>query len=1115
MTRFKMKQIVYLIGMLLLLTACGGDSKNNPPQENNETNLTNSETATHENSSTQEESDENVSTQTETTETNTTIETNTTSIIESNTTTTQGIVTLPTTTNTRPVTTTPIVVTPPVLKEGRVIDTLVIGLHYKCGNREGVTDAEGKFYCYDFPVLFSMENLIIGSRATPTADGDVYIQDIVGVARDNFTDKKVIRIAKLLQTSDNDGNLDNNISISSGSITLGEQTNLDDLNDTQFEVLLTDNGLAILGDEEVVLHLIKNASKEINQSVEKTKYELFLDAKELTLGDANVTSDLSFPTQGNRGSSISYVSEKNEVLSSTGIVHPKSYTEGNTSVTIVATFSKDDLNTTVSFVFNVVALPINDLESITLAKEALSLEGTLSALDTNLNLPTTGLEGVSIVWNSENLAIANDGTVTRPSFSTGNSVGDLVATLSKGSESTTKTFSITVLKLPISASESVANVKANLALEGIDALRENLVLPTLIDGVAIEWSISDESVMGTDGVIYPNNYQGADKTATLTATLTKDGVSDTKTFDIVVLKALQTDEEKVDEVLASLSNVVPVNNEDGDGFLATLPLVTTSTLVDSIVWESNNTTYVSNAGVINNVPLSVGFVDVNMSVTVTKGSIAKSESYTIRVLPNPSDQELVEYELSKFELTYDKNYTNITAETDFKMYSYSNDGCSGDPIMDVSYSSSNTALFIPVPDDQPTINFPSYTNGDTNVTVTVTVTYNGVSASRDIELTLKALPITNSEEVALAKEALTLGDTTAITEDLSLPTSINGVTIVWSSSDETVINKSGKIFPSTFDGVDKTATLTATLTLGNVTTTKNFTIKVLKLLLTDAQSVANDKVALTLGDISVVTSNLTLPLSGIQGSAISWNSSDVSVVSNTGVVTRPSWGGDRTKYITLIATITKGAISETKEFIARVYSLDPTDAELVALSKRDLNIPLSFQAINDDVTFPYDSHDNGVALSWESNNTNVLSNTGIVTRPTFLEGDTKVLLTVTFTSNYYLGASDTKSFEVTVIALPITDSEAVQLAKADLTLGDTSSVTENLTLPTSGLNETTITYSSNNTNILSNTGVVTRPAFGDGDATVILTATIVKNGVSDTKSFTIVVKEAELNLPGV
>ncbi|GHU42093.1 hypothetical protein FACS1894111_05450 [Clostridia bacterium] len=71
-----------------------------------------------------------------------------------------------------------------------------------------------------------------------------------------------------------------------------------------------------------------------------------------------------------------------------------------------------------------------------------------------------------------------------------------------------------------------------------------------------------------------------------------------------------------------------------------------------------------------------------------------------------------------------------------------------------------------------------------------------------------------------------------------------------------------------------------------------------------------------------------------------------------------------------------------------------------------------------------------------------------------------------------------------------------------------SSITDNLTLPTSGTNAATITWSSANPAI-SNTGVVTLPANGAGDKTGNLTATISKNGLSDTKTFSLTVLQQE------
>ena len=89
---------------------------------------------------------------------------------------------------------------------------------------------------------------------------------------------------------------------------------------------------------------------------------------------------------------------------------------------------------------------------------------------------------------------------------------------------------------------------------------------------------------------------------------------------------------------------------------------------------------------------------------------------------------------------------------------------------------------------------------------------------------------------------------------------------------------------------------------------------------TDEQAVEIAKEALSLGDLSAVTEKLTLPSAGMRQTQISWASSDPSVVTNEGTVTRVV-GEDKTA--TLTATITKGAAKTTKEFVVTVkgYSL--------------------------------------------------------------------------------------------------------------------------------------------------------------------------------------------------
>lgn len=88
----------------------------------------------------------------------------------------------------------------------------------------------------------------------------------------------------------------------------------------------------------------------------------------------------------------------------------------------------------------------------------------------------------------------------------------------------------------------------------------------------------------------------------------------------------------------------------------------------------------------------------------------------------------------------------------------------------------------------------------------------------------------------------------------------------------------------------------------------------------------------------------------------------------------------------------------------------------------------------------------------------------------------------------------------------VTDEEAVAQAKEKLELGDVSQVTENLMLPVTGKNKTTITWSSSDENCIKINGAageVIRPVGADKKVT--LTAVISRGNVSDTKEFVVTV----------
>jgi len=92
----------------------------------------------------------------------------------------------------------------------------------------------------------------------------------------------------------------------------------------------------------------------------------------------------------------------------------------------------------------------------------------------------------------------------------------------------------------------------------------------------------------------------------------------------------------------------------------------------------------------------------------------------------------------------------------------------------------------------------------------------------------------------------------------------------------------------------------------------------------------------------------------------------------------------------------------------------------------------------------------------------------------------------------------------------LTNAQSVNIAKDALTWdtikganASASDVTKALTLPSLGEEDTTISWSSSNTSIISNTGAIDRLAATG--ATVTLTATITKDDASDTKDFVLTV----------
>ena len=148
---------------------------------------------------------------------------------------------------------------------------------------------------------------------------------------------------------------------------------------------------------------------------------------------------------------------------------------------------------------------------------------------------------------------------------------------------------------------------------------------------------------------------------------------------------------------------------------------------------------------------------------------------------------------------------------------------------------------------------------------------------------------------------------------------------------------------------------------------------------------------------------------------------------------------------------------------------------------------------------------NGAAISWTSSHPQIISETGIVTKPA---EDTEVTLTA---SVIYGSIEKTRDFHFMVISNASIVAEAIE----QLTIDNADPVVENITLATD-LNGASITWESSDTNVITDkaveneeyaetpAGVVTR---GEKDKQVKLTATITLGDISDTKEFDLTVKK--------
>jgi len=186
----------------------------------------------------------------------------------------------------------------------------------------------------------------------------------------------------------------------------------------------------------------------------------------------------------------------------------------------------------------------------------------------------------------------------------------------------------------------------------------------------------------------------------------------------------------------------------------------------------------------------------------------------------------------------------------------------------------------------------------------------------------------------------------------------------------------------------------------------------------------------------------------------------------------------------------------SKNEIAGSYQWITQDKNISA----DIHHSVSAQ-LNSDGTITGD-----ISGTWElqGKNTGIFKVNGVTYTGVFLHetnadsGKTVITLTALSSSGVGVWGSQREKLK---------DKQIVSSVDEDLSLGDISGVFYDLNLPVKGTRDSQISWRSNKPDIISNTGVVTRPAAGEGNARVTLIATITKDGSKKNKNFKVTVLE--------
>jgi len=291
----------------------------------------------------------------------------------------------------------------------------------------------------------------------------------------------------------------------------------------------------------------------------------------------------------------------------------------------------------------------NSVQSLTF--EAIKgSNSNLSSVTSKLKLPSGSASGSTISWISNSTAVnVNSNKVTRPASGQVNAIVNLTATVTrKGFDTQYVTFILTVPAETVDPAVAVDNTLNGLSFETIKSANNapnnitgSLNLPASgQDCAAISWASSNSSVITALGSV---SRYAVDKAVTLTATVSKQNVSKTKQFVLVVPGTTGADVLAVEAAKAALTDALVLNgNPSSDNVIGNLqfPAALPGKAGVTISWATTDESVIGSSGNVSR-PLSDSQVTVTATLSKNTTSAIKQFVFNVeeQVKPAVADED--------------------------------------------------------------------------------------------------------------------------------------------------------------------------------------------------------------------------------------------------------------------------------------------------------------------------------------------------------------------------------------------------------------------------------------------------------------------------------------------